>query len=43
MSDLLLREGLIFSYGFSPSTGVFGFCFFDKYCFTNIYGFEILT
>jgi hypothetical protein len=24
------------------SVNVYGICFFDKYCFINIFGFEIL-
>lgn len=24
------------------SVNVYGICFFDRYCYTNIFGFEIL-
>lgn len=26
--------------GFSKDHAVFGFCFFEKYCWTNVFGYE---
>lgn len=41
-----MNKGLRY-YIFGPiqiaySVDIYGICFFDKYCFTNIFGFEIL-
>lgn len=39
---LIIFEDLYFSFGYSKDRTVFGVCLFDKYCWTNIFGFERL-
>jgi hypothetical protein len=35
-------EDYLFSIGYSKDGTVIGFCFWDKYCWTNVFGFEKL-
>ena len=41
--ELLIFEDYIMSFGHSKDNSVIGVCFFGKYCWTNIFGFEILN
>lgn len=39
---LIIMEDYLISFGHSKDRSVIGFCLFDKYCWTNVFGFEIL-
>lgn len=41
-NDLIIFEDYILSFGHSKDHSVIGVCLFGKYCWTNIFGFEIL-
>ena len=41
--DLIVFEDYLISFGHSKDQSVIGICLFGKYCWTNIFGFEILT
>ena len=40
--DYVLMEDYLLSVGYSKDGTVIGFCFWDKYCWTNVFGFEKL-
>ncbi len=40
--DYVIMENYLFAIGHSNDHTVIGICFLDKYCWTNIFGFEIL-
>ena len=40
--ELILMEGNFLSIGYSKDKQVIGFCLLNKYCWINIFGFEIL-
>lgn len=39
---LIIMEDYFISIGHSKDRSVIGICLFNKYCWTNIFGFEIL-
>ncbi len=40
---LIIFEDYLISFGYSKDHTVIGICLFNKYCWTNIFGFEILN
>jgi hypothetical protein len=40
--ELIIFEDYFMSFGHAKDHSVIGICLFNKYCWTNIFGFEIL-